>query len=438
MRRFEKNIIIASAALFVAILGVHRMPQLLVALGLMLGFIVFVRKKVSRDMQKAMIALFLITFLLQVAFSLYLYNTTVNTKYYGFSAKGDDYVYGDFGTIVGDLWRHGIFPTLKGLEYYNLIGEHVEVEKYQLYNAFIFFLFGKCGGQMLLVINCFFHAAIILPVYFLCKNLKMNVGPTIFTFLLFLFWPSTFYWSLFNFKEPIALFVLIAIFALAAKMKDSPDPGRLALLLCFIFMIYCVKKYIFVVSFSVFLYFLIYWKPRPKVIMAVSLSIILAILWWRNWPLFRELYIPIGNCPINFYYLRHPVPASTDYFVNMYTNSWQSMFFYFPAGVFAALFFPFMLVPQSLSHILVNIESIIWWALLPFLINGMWIAAKRHIEKTFHIILTLIVWIAILALTQGNMGTLLRQKSFLYYMAFIFIGLAIDRNYQKRPGPKGS
>ena len=64
---------------------------------------------------------------------------------------------------------------------------------------------------------------------------------------------------------------------------------------------------------------------------------------------------------------------------------------------------------------------------MPFLISGIWISVRTELKKTFIILVVFFYWLTLLALTQGNMGTLLRQKSIIYYAAFIFIGLAIDR-----------
>ena len=200
-----KYAIITLLAVLVSILVVDRFPPVAVIVILCAGYIHFIRKWIEKCMQNRYIFLFLFTFLIQITFSLSLYNKTVDTKYYGFSYRGDDYVYGDFGMIVGNLWRDGKFPKLKELEYYNLIGALAPIQPYQLYNAFIFYLFGSYAPQIILIVNCFLHSLIIIPVYFLCKRLKINKNIITFVSILFLFWPSTFYTSLFNFKEPMKL-----------------------------------------------------------------------------------------------------------------------------------------------------------------------------------------------------------------------------------------
>ena len=101
MKKITKCISIIIISIIVSILGIGRMPQLIVIFGLCAGSINFILRRIDKKMQKRVIALLLTVFLLQVMISLFLYNQTVDTKYYGFSFKGDDYSYGDFGTIVG-------------------------------------------------------------------------------------------------------------------------------------------------------------------------------------------------------------------------------------------------------------------------------------------------------------------------------------------------
>ena len=98
------------------------------------------------------------------------------------------------------------------------------------------------------------------------------------------------------------------------------------------------------------------------------------------------------------------------------------------------MFLPFLLRPFKLSHVVVNIESIAWWVLLPFLINGIWIAIRKEAQKTFIMLIAFFYWISVLAVSQGSMGTLLRQKAVIYYIGFIFIGLAIDRTIKAVEG----
>ena len=431
MRNIPKYIVITVIAFIVSTLGVDIMPQLIAFVLLSAGCVYFIKRKVDSRMREKVIALFVITFLLQVLMSLFIYNQTVDTKYYGFSYKGDDYVYGDFGTIVGTLWRKGSFPSIKELSYYNLVGEpgSIPVQHFQLYNAVMFYLLGVSAGQILLIVNCFFHAAIIIPVYFICKNLNIKNNVMMFIFSLFLFWPSTFYGSLFNFKEPALLFSLFIVFSLLIKMQRNQNIKDAIILLLFCFSIYFLKSHLGGVSLMMFLYFMFFWKSRVKTFFTLSLLLLMILIQLLANVFTTDLFVIFKILPTTFFNIRHisGIASSTPYFINLFTSTYARTIFYLPLGFLATLFLPFFARPFSLFHIGATLESIFWWSLIPFLVQGLWIFIRRESVKAFPMLFTFFYWITILALTQGSMGTLIRQKSIIYYIGFIFIGLAIDR-----------
>jgi len=428
-----KNFIIILSAFIFSLLTVGRMPQIILIALFCTGTTFFIFKKVDKDIRTVILSLFLSAFLIQIAISFFFYNQTIATKYYGFSYKGDDYIYGDFGTIVGSLWRDGKFCSREGLAYYSLIGKEGPLHNYQLYNAFMFYLFGICAGQILLIMNCFFHAAIIIPVYFIFRDLKIRNNITVFIFCLFLFWPSTFYWSLFNFKEPIILFMLFTVFALLIKLRKQNDLINTIFLLFFVYMLYYMKQYLIAISLAIIVCFFIFWKWKPKSAVIIIFSLLFILRQLLAEPVFSNLYNILSSLPQVGFGIRNSIEFSnTAYFSGFLTYTYPRILIYFPFGVLAVLFLPFLLKPFAISHIVVNIESMVWWCLLSFMINGIWISIRTEFKKTALLIFIFFYWLTVLVLTQGNMGTLLRQKALIYYIGFIFIGLAIDRTLCKK------
>jgi len=433
MNKAIKYISIALLAVVISIIGINRMPQLITIFALACGCVFFIMRKIEGTMRTRLSALFLIAFLIQIVLSLFMYDSTVDTKYYGFSYKGDDYVYGDFGTIVGNLWRERIFPSLNKLTYYNLIGKPIgnaNIQYYQIYNAVIFYLFGSCGGQILLIINCFFHVAIIVPVYFICKDLGLKDKTITFISVLFLFWPSTFYWGMINFKEPIVLFVIFAMFALLINMRKKIAIKDLLIFVLLLFVLNSLKTHFSIIFIAtMFLTFFIFYQGRNKNIFI--LAIILAILLRKLMigPFLANLYIKLPRIPWELCMLRLTSAINdsrTGYFTYLFTYTYKGTLLYMPFGIVSSLFLPFLLRPFTIAQIGANTESIFWWCLMPFLIRGVWVAARLKLRNSFPILATFFIWLGILALTQANMGTLIRQKALLYYTGFIFIGVALD------------
>ncbi|MFA5147273.1 MAG: hypothetical protein WC515_07855 [Candidatus Omnitrophota bacterium] len=417
--------ICVSAFLFSALIG-NSMPQAVTITLLAVSGVLFIRRYVDGRMVPDMTALFLAAFFVQIVLSLAMYDKTIDTKYCGFSYMGDDYVYGDFGAIVGGLWRRGIFPDPLQLTYYNLIGENVFPQPYQIYNAVIFYLFRGNGGQVLLIINCFFHTAIILPVYFISKEFGIRRQVMLFTFLLFLFWPSTFYWSMFNFKEPLILFGMFVVFAMIFVMK-RPRLLTVLILTLLLVMLYQLKNYLLALFLAVFLYLDMSWRWRWKNVAILAVLVTLTLVQMIAHPSFFDL-VKFDCLPLTLYNARTAAYVSnTPYFMDMLTDTYITTLLYLPLGFCAVFFLPFLARPMELSHIVANVESIVWWSLLPFMVHGIWIAFSEKAKKSFVLLFIFFYWILILILTQGNMGTLLRQKSIIYYIGFIFTAISIER-----------
>ncbi|MBN1353752.1 MAG: hypothetical protein JW994_03665 [Candidatus Omnitrophica bacterium] len=432
MKKGLKYLTIVIAAFAISVAGIGRLPQFITILTLCILGLYLIRRIIDANTRRRASILFLAVFLLQVMISIFLYAHTVDTKYYGFSYKGDDYVYGDFGVLAGKLWRKGIFPSIKGLEYLSLIGRYSPVHPYQLYNAAIFYLFGACSGQIILILNCFFHAAIILPVFFICKELNIRSNVILFAFFLFLFWPSTFFWSLFNFKEPIYLLVDFVIFSMCIKWQKDQSIGTLILLGFLSFVLFMLKPHIKPWLAILFLYLLFTWRLRYRHLAAIILAVIFVLRQILKKSFFADLYRSFSLLPKTFSERRYASYfTNTSYLWNLPTDTWLATIIYLPFGMLLVLFLPFLLRPFELQHVAANVESIAWWALMPFLIGGIWVSITKELRKTFLVIVMFFFWIAAMALTQSSMGTLIRQKAIIYYIGFVFIALAIDRAMDK-------
>ena len=433
MRTFVKYALLVVVAVAFSIFGIGRLPQSIVIITLSSGCIYFIRRKVKNEkMRMVLSALFLIGFLLHVFISLSLYDKTVDTKYYGFSYQGDDYIYGDFGAIVGNLWRKGVFLSRNKLIHFSLIGEYAAVQAYQLYCAGIFYFFGASGGQILLILNSFFHAAIIIPAYFICKRLNIKCKVITIVLSLLLFWPSTFFWALFNFKEPVMLLALFSVFSLILRLQEKPILHDVFFMGVFSCILFSAKGHFTVLIPLIILHFFVLWRWKYKAVAALGFALIFILRQVFLKPVLSNLYVILSSLPKRLSDSRYSCFfTNTGYFCNVPSDTCLSTLLYFPFGFGAALFLPFLLRPFKLHHIAANIESIVWWLLIPFLINGIWIAVRKETRKTFIMLSTFFFWISALALTQASMGTLLRQKAIIYYIGFVFIGLAIDRTLKK-------
>ncbi|UCD54812.1 MAG: hypothetical protein JSV93_04640, partial [Candidatus Omnitrophota bacterium] len=110
--------------------------------------------------------LHLIVFSLILGVSISLFLSKRETEYDGFAYKGDDYAYGRFGKEIAESWRTGEkMPDDSCL---------TRTWFYFWYCGVIYYIFGAVGTYVLLVINSLLHVLILIPVYFICKELKVK------------------------------------------------------------------------------------------------------------------------------------------------------------------------------------------------------------------------------------------------------------------------
>ncbi|UCD54929.1 MAG: hypothetical protein JSV93_05285, partial [Candidatus Omnitrophota bacterium] len=109
-----------------------------------------------------------IVFCLILGVSISLFLSKREAEYDGFAYKGDDYAYASYGKIIARSWRTGEkMPERYAIE--REIGNF-----YYFYCGVIYYIFGAVGTYVLLVINSLLHVLILIPVYFICKELKVK------------------------------------------------------------------------------------------------------------------------------------------------------------------------------------------------------------------------------------------------------------------------
>ncbi len=307
----------------------------------------------------------LISLILGISISLFL------SSRQEFAYEGDDYSYGKFGKIAAEYWhRTGKFPfEQRVLKEDNALGEIYRTELYHYYCATIYYIFGKHGTRALLIMNAIFRTLIIFPVIAICRRLKIKRKTFIYS--LFLFWPSVFYWSLFNLKEPLSLLAALMIFYFLICTKG-------------------LKRIAGVIAFTL-----------------LFLHLHTVLLSAMQSPDFVDT-ISVG--PAQYKAAKTKLPF---YSIDPRTgHAFSTAPFY--KKMFYVLIHPFVLSP-SLKFMVTNVESVMWWIALIWVFRGM--SNKTAIfTNAFFVILV------VFALAEGSMGTLLRHKAILYYVGFILLG----------------
>src|SRR5205085_3680800 len=92
---------------------------------------------------------------------------------------------------------------------------------------------------------------------------------------------------------------------------------------------------------------------------------------------------------------------------------------------------PFPWQAANLRQAITIPEVLFWWAMLPFLVIGLWYTIKHRLRNAFPILIFSFLLTFAYSVFQGNVGTAYRQRTQIQVFLFIFIAVGWEL-YQER------
>ncbi|MDD4979766.1 MAG: hypothetical protein PHC54_00640 [Candidatus Omnitrophica bacterium] len=106
---------------------------------------------------------------------------------------------------------------------------------------------------------------------------------------------------------------------------------------------------------------------------------------------------------------------------------WASFFISYCKGLIYVLFSPFFWSVNSVSQLMIYPQAVFWWGIMPCIIYGMIWSIKFKRKETVFIILFIGIFYSVLALTEGNVGALLRHKDWVTPFCLMFAAIGISK-----------
>jgi len=255
--------------------------------------------------------------------------------------------------------------------------------------------------------------------------------------LLCAFWPSLFLWSTQNLKEPLAIFFITLCFWALVRRNILSLP-IIAVSILVLGKIRGEVAIIIVLSLFLYLVFLAYrFIRKDRFIFIITLLIVVPAV----------IYIAAnhGKDIIGHYnpfktgeFAVTEILSEVDYhrgvrsFANLAVlpgyriESIGSLLRYMPLGMFFLLFAPFPWQIFNLSQVLAVPETIAWYFLVRYFIRGISFSVKNKAVYIFPILVYMIVSLLVLAILEGNVGTMFRHKAIAlnFILLFVAAGLA--------------
>ncbi|PIQ82852.1 MAG: hypothetical protein COV76_01690 [Candidatus Omnitrophica bacterium CG11_big_fil_rev_8_21_14_0_20_64_10] len=358
---------------------------------------------------------------------------------------GDGYVYAHNGYWLAENWRRGIFPDAAMLRDFSM---SKAATSFDWWNGWLTYL-GGYHPLNLFFVNCLFGAWSALLSYWLARRF-LPERQARWTALLTAFWPSLFLWSTQNLKEPVSLFLVLAgicCFLLARGRNRwwGWPLGALFMGLLQQFNMFIGPLLLF--SFGCYLFLRLLLKSRTALAISGVLCLS-ALLLWSNGPvqsvaagvgrqLDRWLFgRPAAELAVNpdqlaerIEYLRRVrmMEAETPFLEAYRIDSWRKVLGFLPMGLLSALILPAPWLARSARELAGSLEMLLWYPMLFFLFRGFWRSCNGP-PRLILIPITSAVFLTMIALLEGNVGTLFRHRSALWPLLFFLVMIGLPRD----------
>ena len=413
-------------AAFIALSMVEMIfPVIIFLFGILIGL--FLIALMNREERDFLAKIYFIAYFSRVVFSLAFYYMAFVLK--GDGLLGDGYAYSVNGSTILRLWMSGIrdFSSL-GEEAFRLSASG-NLGAYDYWNAIVYFFTGLSPFS-LIFINCIAGPLTAIFIYKITKQVS-NIRAARFASFLMAFWPSSFFWSIQNLKEPLIVLFMIVLIWTIFSLKYKFRFYLIALIIASSFIVKEIREFLFFIFYlSVLpLAFFMASKRKKEAFVLLICLVFLGIYLAR--PYFSE-FLSVKNI-LEFAHKKRAGGAygNLAFFANWNIRTPFQYVLFLPIGLLAAFFAPFPWQLGSLSQASSLPEMMIFYLLTPLMFYGaIHLIKKRMIEGWI-----IIVYVAIVALVlssiEGNMGTLFRHRCIALPLFFVLIGIGMDkRNFK--------
>ena len=97
---------------------------------------------------------------------------------------------------------------------------------------------------------------------------------------------------------------------------------------------------------------------------------------------------------------------------------------------------PFPWQVTSLRQAITLPEILVWWAMIPLLIYGLWYTLKNRLRTAIPILIFTLMLTIAYSIFQGNVGTAYRQRTQIQVFLFIFVAVGATLILEKRENSK--
>jgi 4-amino-4-deoxy-L-arabinose transferase-like glycosyltransferase len=278
-------------------------------------------------------------------------------------------------------------------------------------------------------------------VYFCSTKIFRNKGVGRFAAVAVAVFPAFIIWSGQLLKDGLIVFLLVLAITMVLQLQERLDYAAVVLLLISLAGILSLRFYIFyMVGLAVVGSFLIGTTNSARSIArrtAVLLVLGLGLTYFGVTRTATSDLDKYGNLQqLQSSRLDAAQSSKSGFGEDVDVSTTQGALSAVPVGFVYLMFAPFPWELSSLRQSITLPEVLVWWAMIPVMIYGLWWSIRHKLRSAFPIIIFTLMLTLAYSIFQGNVGTAYRQRTQIQVFLFMFVGVGWQLYREKKEDKK--
>jgi 4-amino-4-deoxy-L-arabinose transferase-like glycosyltransferase len=278
-------------------------------------------------------------------------------------------------------------------------------------------------------------------VYFCSTKIFRNKGAGRFAAVAVAVFPAFIIWSGQLLKDGLIVFLLVLAITMVLQLQERLDYTAVVLLLISLAGILSLRFYIFyMVGVAVVGSFLIGTTNSARSIArrtAVLLVLGVGLTYFGVTRTATSDLDKYGNLQqLQNSRLDAAQSSKSGFAEDVDVSTTQGALSAVPVGFVYLMFAPFPWELSSLRQSITLPEVLVWWAMIPIMVYGLWWSIRHKLRSAFPIIIFTLMLTLAYSIFQGNVGTAYRQRTQIQVFLFMFIGVGWQIYKEKKEDKK--
>jgi hypothetical protein len=340
---------------------------------------------------------------------------------------GDSGTYDAGGHALARQWKGetvgtGLTQALSGYGFVYIVG------------AF-YYLFGR--NQLLVqLVNCTIGALTVLVVYAIAARLFGRLVAR-WAALFMGFFPQMVFWSGGMYKDPTVLLCIALCMYAVLRLREDFSPGFVLLFVAASLTLLTLRFYIFyfVVAAAVGTFVFGGTGGLPRrilswVVLVTALGVGFTFGVRRETLEAQAAFMTLDQVQVTR--ADQAMWGKSAYGVGYDVSTPMGALQALPVGLVYLLFAPFPWAIASVRQLLTLPETLVWYALMPAFVRGLMHSVRHRLRDILPILVFTLTLTLAYALMQGNVGTAYRQRTQVTMFFFVFMGVGIVQQRERR------